>query len=628
MTTEDERGLLSRMVRFVRNPSASWSDLDNSELDSESRYSKQMLKDMIERRRRNDFVRKREFDMLRKLRRDGVTGDQEGGARPSYFQSSSIHQQDDRAKTIKKIDEIEAQMSQQWWKTKTGDISGHGDAKPDSPNTDFSGAFTDQPGTAGHVRRPLAKTARPIGAPVGGAATAVNRLAAVSFLPTEVQSKGNAPITTFTAPTAPTVFTAPTKPSHPAAPLKSASPAPIRASQVAGLTAHPDGQVTGFSYSKLNAFQVAEFTHDPLLEEAAIRFANADDEGAEAALQEALRNPDPAISGNQAIWMTLFDLFRATDNQDGFESVSLDFANRFGRSGPIWLSFLGNARKHVPVPVVEPNADTDVLWSCPPKLDTKAMTRLKSLLERSPQPWSLNWSLLGSIEDTVVEPLLKLVTAWTNQSVKLRFTSTRTLMDVLKEGTVTGEAHTNPMLWRLRMEMLRIMHRPDEFEVVALDYCVTYEVSPPSWEGALCNFKTVDGSHSHLSSPPTIVGEVTLDGASSSLPTEDFTEAERAALQGFGGVVRAVDLSGVIMGDAVEMLDKLNAKLEGSDLIVVLCSRLVRLDFLAAGTLLNWASARQAEGRQVHFKDLHRLVAVFFNVIGISEHAKVSARTD
>jgi ABC-type transporter Mla MlaB component len=82
------------------------------------------------------------------------------------------------------------------------------------------------------------------------------------------------------------------------------------------------------------------------------------------------------------------------------------------------------------------------------------------------------------------------------------------------------------------------------------------------------------------------------------------------------------------MGDALEMLDRLNAKLAGADLVVVLCARLIRLDFLAAGTLLNWVSAQQAEGRKVQFKDVHRLVAVFFNVVGISEHAKVIARTD
>ena len=62
-------GLFSKVVKFVRNPATNWADLDQKEADRESTYTKQALKEMIERKRRNDFVRKREFDMLRKMRR-------------------------------------------------------------------------------------------------------------------------------------------------------------------------------------------------------------------------------------------------------------------------------------------------------------------------------------------------------------------------------------------------------------------------------------------------------------------------------------------------------------------------------------------------------------------------------
>ena len=113
-------GLLSKVVRFVRNPTVNWSELDSIQDDKESQYSKQMLKEMIERKRRNDFVRRREFDQLRKLRqRDALSGQRtaDPAARPSFFQSS-LTSPGERAVTIKKIDEIEAQMSMQWWKSK------------------------------------------------------------------------------------------------------------------------------------------------------------------------------------------------------------------------------------------------------------------------------------------------------------------------------------------------------------------------------------------------------------------------------------------------------------------------------------------------------------------------------
>jgi len=77
-------GLLSKVVKFVRNPTVNWADLDTLDTDRDSQYSKQMLKEMIERKRRNDFVRRREFDQLRKLRnRDPAA--MANMARPSFF---------------------------------------------------------------------------------------------------------------------------------------------------------------------------------------------------------------------------------------------------------------------------------------------------------------------------------------------------------------------------------------------------------------------------------------------------------------------------------------------------------------------------------------------------------------
>ena len=105
---ETASGLLSKMVKFVRNPTTSWSELDLAEAEREDSMSKQLLKEMIERKRRNDFVRKREFDMLRKMRkREALAGtDPDAAGRPSFFQSSMPSKPDDRASTLKKIDEI------------------------------------------------------------------------------------------------------------------------------------------------------------------------------------------------------------------------------------------------------------------------------------------------------------------------------------------------------------------------------------------------------------------------------------------------------------------------------------------------------------------------------------------
>src|SRR5690606_7066734 len=84
-----------------------------------------------------------------------------------------------------------------------------------------------------------------------------------------------------------------------------------------------------FSPSKQFAIQVDEVAHDPELEEAAIRFANGDDDGAEAGLLEVLAPQGTRVNHDET-WLTLFDLYRASGRQERFEQAAIDFANRFG----------------------------------------------------------------------------------------------------------------------------------------------------------------------------------------------------------------------------------------------------------------------------------------------------------
>ena len=115
MAKEDSGRLLSKVAKFVRNPLKDWNELDAQEsVPAENGYSREMLKEMIERRQRNDFVRRREFDMLRKMRRREAAGDRDAASPVSIDSTSG--KSDGRALTLKKIDEIEEQMSQQWWK--------------------------------------------------------------------------------------------------------------------------------------------------------------------------------------------------------------------------------------------------------------------------------------------------------------------------------------------------------------------------------------------------------------------------------------------------------------------------------------------------------------------------------
>lgn len=567
-------GLLSKMVRFVRNPTVNWSELDSIEADRESQYSKQMLKEMIERKRRNDFVRRREFDQLRKLRqREVLTGQrtEDPTARPSFFQSS-MTSPDERAVTLKKIDEIEAQMSQQWWKGK----------QPTEAPVPAGDAVV-----SGAVSAAFAPTA-PLTLP-GGLASA-----AVSHAPVEPLFADDSALLpggggTSYPPTAPMD-------------LRSAG---AHASQAAASAPVEEPEV---------------FVHEPDLEEAAIRFASGDHAGAEAGLLDVLAQHAQDDPQRQfEIWMTLFDLYRATGQHERFEALAIDFAARFSRSAPLWFSIpeqLGIAQPAA-APAGVPGAapGRQFSWSAPGTVTQQTVAALQAALARAASPWVLGWSRLMTVDEAALHALGSLFLQWADQDVQIAFTGVEALHSLLESKTRSGERGVNPEWWRLRMAALRLMGRADEFELVALDYCVTYEVSPPSWTAPRCGYTaddgTVSGSLSAAVAAPDSELLASRLGESSLMP--EF-EAPRPAL------------SGHIDGDAGPLLAPLAERAKPGAPLIVACDRLIRVDFAAAGSVLNWAAAQQAQGHTVQFVNLHRLVAVLFNVIGINEHAWVVPR--
>jgi ABC-type transporter Mla MlaB component len=615
---ETAPGLLSKMVKFVRNPTTSWSDLDQAEADREDSMSKQLLKEMIERKRRNDFVRKREFDMLRKMRkREAMAGtDPDAAGRPSFFQSSMPSKPDDRATTLKKIDEIEAQMSMQWWKTKNG-AGQQQSATPVAAVPDARGAAANQPAVDHHLPLSYSPTEP------AGLQSAVQRTPTPASAAPLRAAPAPAPVQAASpASQRPQLAAAPVVPSAPVAPAVPAGKQPISSFGFAS-------PASDFSSSKFFAVENgAVFTHDTELEEAAIRFANGDDQGAEAGLLEIL-GPGGPRQDHPETWLTLFDLYRASEQQDKFELAAIQFVERFSRSAPQWFSMPAMVKMLTPPPAVKSGNGPASDWICPSIVGIQTVAALKAALAKAAMPWCLDWTNLKSIEASAVEPLYQVFSTWATEPVQLRFIGDAQLQKVLQAATPSNNRSTAQDCWQLRLQALRVTHRPDDFELAALDFCVTYEVSPPAWESARCEYKPVDPAGGTLGSE-TIIGDVYRDYVSSNMSLVTGVDSQidsQMSLMPASNVL-AVELSGTIQGDAIAVLDKLGHKLNGADIMLISCAKLIRVDFSAAGTLLNWVAARQSENRAVQFSEVNRLVAAFFNVIGITENAKVVVRVD
>ncbi len=587
-SSSSSRGLLSKMVRFVRHPTVNWSELDALDEERESQYSKQMLKEMIERKRRNDFVRRREFDHLRKLRnREGVRAlpPEDPSARTSFFQSS-VSSPDERADTLRKIDEIEAQMSQQWWKNKAA-----------------------APGAAPVAGAPAAPVPAPApAAPEAGAPPSPAALAMAAALADSPFAAGDH--ARAFAPTAPLGLE-----DGPATPVPPLVAPPLMPAMPLATPAAP-------------AAPAAKFVHDPDLEEPAIRFASADYAGAESALQGVLAQrqaDDDSSEAAEAVWLTLFDLYRATGQHEPFDTLAIDYAARFHRSAPLWFSMpqqlgLPTLDGHGQAPGL---AQRELSWNAPALLTQQSVAALSASLARAAQPWTLSWSRLTDIEPAVVSTLAELVERLADEPVQLRFVGVPALQAVLQEHTPSSERSRDPQWWRLRMAFLRLMNLADEFELAALDYCVTYEVSPPSWAVPRCSFT---GDAGVPAPAPAAAPQGRADAPDSDLSylTSGFALSQPPGSE--AGLVPS--LVGHIEGDAGAAVQALQELLQPGVPLVVACDQLIRIDFAAGGGVLNWTAAQQAAGYAIEFRNLHRLVAVFFNVIGINEHARVVPRSD
>jgi len=617
---DSNRGFLSKVVKFVRHPTTSWSDLDTRSTDGESEYSKAALKEMIERKRRNDFVRKREFDMLRKIRSREASGEGGQGVRPSFFQSSLPSKPDDRAMTLKKIDEIEAQMSMQWWKTKG----------PDSLVTTGSSLSTggtplDRKGDKGNAAAPVLEKKRVNAQYNETEASPLHDGELLSAEPTEMATPSASPAPTR-VPTlresVPPPAGSPVPAQAPATARSTGLMAPTNQGALAGGGRSGPGSV--FSASHFYALDVHEIAQDPEVEEAAIRFANGDDAGAEQGLKETIG--EGGQRENQLDnWLALFDLYRATGQLAPFESQAVDFVNRFGRSAPQWYD-MPELVSAMTGKVYKPSSATArAVWTSDPELDAHAVGTLQNVLLRASQPWVLDWTDVESIDVKAARALLGMFTLWGDQDAELCFLGATQLRELLKQITPSGRRDIEQLWWELRMAALRVMNRPDEFELTALDFCVTYEVSPPGWERPRCHFQALSGGVPDPDEGSSVLSDVMMEQVPSGFSGGDSgvdgpnTEFNQLGL---------VELSGEIRGDPQATLEDLEHRLQGADVMIISCRNLIRVDFSAAGTLLNWVTSHHSSGRLVQFVDAHRLVSAFFHVIGITEYAKVVVRND
>ncbi len=346
-----------------------------------------------------------------------------------------------------------------------------------------------------------------------------------------------------------------------------------------------------------HSLEVSGSTLPQAFEEAAVLYANGQATAAAMILWQSIKHNQLANHARQG-WAMLFDLYQASGRREEFENIAIDYSARFECSPPTWDDGLA------PPPATEKasaGAPTAAV-TLPAALDAQAVRQLEQVqrLAQRNRAVAIDVSAVRSVDAIGADLLLRVLQALVKADRDLTVYGADELRAVVGGAIEAGRRDPSDACWLLCLELLRLLGRQQDFDDVAIDYCVTYEVSPPSWEPM----------------PPT------ARAASAGAPAAAASGGAASASASSGSVVEADDalvLRGEIVGRAQDVLAALRARAAERSEVVVDCRHLRRLDFVAAGELLNEVVALRTGGKYLVFREVNQMVTALMTVMGLPD---------
>ncbi|WBS03333.1 STAS domain-containing protein [Pseudoduganella sp. SL102] len=337
----------------------------------------------------------------------------------------------------------------------------------------------------------------------------------------------------------------------------------------------PDEAVTELLEDDDIPVEAAAAESAPVVEEAAILYANGE-------ADEACRLLAAAVHGGPAsdrtAWWMLFDLYAVLGRQEAFDSLSIDYASTFETSPPPWNPAL--ADDTATYSGVTPTATLAGV------LDAATSAQIAHLRRAAEGAAVLR---LDFSRVTAVEPdgcaLLHDTLREVQQGRELILGGAEELLRLVRAMVDVGRRDDGAAPWLLLLELLRLLNREKEFEEAAMDYCVTFEVSPPPF------------------TPP---GKVASTPRQLAAPAGDRYLLPR-----------------LIEGNATEVWSAIRDHAERGPALVFDCSRLARIDYTAAGHLLALLQQLAGPERRIEFRELNHMVAALARLLGYGSVARL-----
>jgi ABC-type transporter Mla MlaB component len=329
------------------------------------------------------------------------------------------------------------------------------------------------------------------------------------------------------------------------------------------------------------SFEVAQVNPGlcAVLEDAALRYASGHADQARALLEQGVQTDHDARISPLA-WLALFDLQQRAGDKIAFDQFAMQYVVQFERSAPPW------EESEKPQPGTR--AASGGYIGLTGKLTGAAATQLEGLKRAMSKQVSEVRVDLMSVTGFDDEGARVLATALGDARRKKfmvqlqRAERLKPMLDAMvKKGREGGEG-----AWLLSLELLQWSNANAAFEDRAVEYAVTFELSPPSWEPPV--------------PPKAAAAPVAADAETAS------TESEMLCW------------TGALLGSAAAQLGRLNEFAQSRAIAPVDMSHVERIDFVCAGTLLNAINRIEAQRKAVQFVGASPIIRALLLLIGIS----------
>ena len=354
-------------------------------------------------------------------------------------------------------------------------------------------------------------------------------------------------------------------------------PLPVVADELISL----DFTRPGEAFDPGSQVQEVENQVPPTIEQAAMLFSADQAQLACSSLEAAIHGP-PLGNYEQRAWGMLFDLYQQLGRQQAFEILAIEYAGKFETSPPAWRGAGGQVRS----PAAASSRTTVSLSGVLNAKASESLKQLQSLAEKSPMV-RLDLVKITDAEDQGCALLRSSLATLKKQKRDYLLGGADRLAALLVRKITVGKREREP-IWLLLLDLYQYLGAQEPFEDTAVNYAVTFEVSPPSWEVIKAKPAAAD----------------TL---------EDEAGAECV-------------LDGDLQGNDNTMVAAIRGHAEDSDEIAVDVSGLRRMDFVAATQLMNLVLELKAHGKSVRFKQASHLITALWEIIGLDRIATIETR--